>query len=243
MVPLRHRSALAPAFTLVEMLVVVAILAILLVFLNPVIASMLRRAELARDTSNLRSYGMAVTSMSSELQFVSANDILRSGSTVIDTYAGGSSKALAMMNSRLWTKMNQATAAAAGKTVGKNTRSYTLNESLFPPKTAVPGDPPPAPWDLDPLSSARLGSFSARPLLFSGVYLSGHNGAYIWGSRNHANPIYSGTNKTSPTGAIHGDTLVLFVGGHARIVDFSTENVPPGPSQPDPLGWFVRVAQ
>lgn len=229
------------AFTLIELLAALAIIAILAALLLPSIGKISVNAEIARDTGKMRSYAGALNSLIAERQYVSAEDVLRSGSLAIDAYAGGAEAAARMLNSTLWTKKTKEIAAAAGRTVNHRTRSYTLNDSLFPPKAQQPGQPAPAPWEIDSVSPIKLREKSDRPLLFTGVYLSGHDGAYVWGGRSHSNPIYDETRKDRATTSILGRTLVLFVGGHVRLVDFSKENQPASDGTADPEGWWKRT--
>ena len=58
----------APAFTLVELLVAIAIIAILASFTMPAVSAMIERARSAKCAGNLRSIGIAVQ------QYVSEND-------------------------------------------------------------------------------------------------------------------------------------------------------------------------
>jgi len=231
------------AFSLLELLSVIAILAVLIAALTPLFGSMMSRAEMARDIGKMRSYAAALASMIAERETVSAGDILRSGNSVIDDYAGGAEAAVQMLNSTLWTKKTRALAAAAGRSVGPQTRSYTLNDALFPQKAPEPGQPPPPPWEIDSVSPIKLRERSDRPLLYTGVYLAVHDGAFVWGGRSHANPVYDQITKAEATGTIQGRTLVLFVGGHARVVDFSKENLPTADGTPDPEGWWKRTLQ
>lgn len=223
------------AFTLIELAAVIGIMFLLVVLLMPLGKTMLRRAEAARDTNKLRSYGSAVHMMANELNMVSAGDILNYG-TNVHPYVGGRDAAAKLLNSKVWTEMTRPQAAREGKRLSERTRSYTLNQTLFPPKAS----PPAASWEIDEVTPIRLRSFPNRPLLYTGVYLGVHDGAYNWGERGHANPIYSGVTKEQPSSSINGKTLVLFVGGEVRMVDFATENMPiTGPSR-DPEKWWVR---
>ncbi len=228
------------AFSLVELLSSIVIVAVLVAAVAPLAGSMLTKAEMARDTGKMRSYSAALAAMISERNTVSAADILRSGSTEVDDYAGGADAAMRMMNSTLWTKKTKPLAVAAGRSVGQTTRSYTLNDGLFPPKAQVPGEPAPPPWEIDSVTQVKLREVSDRPLLYTGVYLPVHEGAYVWGGLSHSNPIYDSMIKDNATTSLLGKTLVLFVGGHARVVDFAKENQPSADGQTDPAGWWRR---
>ncbi len=56
--------------------------------------------------------------------------------------------------------------------------------------------------------------------------MQARRGAFNWGERGSTNTLYPDITKEQPNGPINGITLVLFVGGDVRMVDFATENMP-----------------
>ena len=157
---------------------------------------------------------------------MSADDVLLWTDNV-SRYAAGVTNTRRLMNSAVWVRLTRDFASSQGKTVNERTRSYPLNQNLFPPKPGGQG------WEIDPAPAATLRENPGKPMLYTGVYLAGHDGAYIWGGRSHANPVYSGVRKTDPSNTVQGQTAVLFVGGHVRLVDFRTENLPASGSGAD----------
>lgn len=226
-----HRNT---GFTLFELVAVVAILLILAAILFPVGKSMIRQGDTARDIGNLKSYATGLNLMANDLSIVTADDILHY-STRIDPYLGGNTAASKLLHSRQWARITRPVAKKQGKSISETTRSYTLNQTFFPSKP-----PPAASWEIDSITPAVLRSSANRPLLFSGVYLAGHNGAYAWGTRGHANPVYSDITKETTGHTVNGKTLVLFSGGSVRMVDFATENLPASGSGSDPEKWWVK---
>jgi len=228
-------------FTLIELLVGIVIIAILAALLLPALTTVQRSAALAKDTGNLKSYGAAIQLMMNEMTQVSAVDILRIGnSTVIDQYTGGGETSQKLLNSALWNRTTKEFAASQGTTLTPTTRAYTLNENVFPTAQPTSENPSPNGWEIDPLAPIVVRTTKNKPLLFTGVYLASHYGAYNWGSRRHTSPIYSGIQKNLVDDSIFGKTLVLFTGGDVRAVDFSSENLPATGSGADPEQWWVR---
>lgn len=220
-------------YTLVEMLVTIVVIALLVTLLLPVANKALLSGQETDDLARIKSYGMAIQSMANDLSRISSDDVLHFNASV-EPYTGGAAAANRFLNSKLWTRQTRAN----GNNVSNTTRSYTLNQIIFPPKTPSALNPSPQPWEIDSTTPTQLRAVLDKPLLYTGVYFAAHNGAYVWGSRSHANPIYSRLRKESPTNTIQGRTVVLFVGGHARIVNFATENLPTTGPNADPEKWW-----
>lgn len=228
-------------FTLVELLVVMAIIAILAALSMAVTSSLQKRANTAQDIGRIKQYGVALNLMFTENRVIRAADIIRGGSTLIDDYAGGPDEARKLLNSKVWVETTKNIPIFQGRRIDETTRSYTLNESLFPRMAPTEDKPSPAPWALDPTTPIKLRDKPNKPLLFTGVYNPSHNGAYVWGSVAHTSPVFSGAEKPKVDRQSLGKTLVLFVGGHVRIVDFESENLPVQGPGADPGGWWKRA--
>jgi hypothetical protein len=146
--------------------------------------------------------------------------------TALAPYAGGTEGARQILGSKQWAAVVAPIAAETNRKVTPLTRALTVNERLFPQKAAEPGQPAPPSWQKGSVSAMALRGSSNKPLLYAGVYLPAHSGAYFHGSMGHANPIYSKVVKRAATTNELGRTPILFVGGHAAIVDPNEEPRP-----------------
>ena len=239
---LSKKGRCSSGFTLVEMLAAIGIIVLLGTLMMPAVQKMRIKGEAAEDISRIKNYGSALQLMYGDRSPISAYDIVRSGgSTAVDAYCGSVKSSQKLLNSLAWTRLTKPIAASKGRAIDGTTRSYTLNSTVFPKMAPTAEYPNPQSWELDPAAPIKLQQTMDRPLLFTGVYNPGHAGAYVWGTLFHTNPIYSELVKPVVGADILGKTVVLFVGGHVRMVDFSSENLPTTGTGSDPQKWWVQV--
>lgn len=235
------------AFTLVELLAVIAVIGVLAAILIPTVSAVRRRAWQTTDLSNLRQLGVAVGLYATETRRVDINLLVspeedlqaRYGSghsgDLIKTYAGGD-----------WSiTLSRAYLEQYDLGPEPKLRAFTVNETLFPRARPGPANPNPLPWDREPLRAETFTEISSRrPVFFLGLISPENNSAYRWGSFRHLNPIYSGHEVPTPN-AIDWSVLAsagswrcptLFGDASVRTIDYS-ERLRSVPAD-DP--WWVQ---
>lgn len=201
------------AFTLIELLTVIAIVGVLAAIILPTLSTVRRAAAKAEMTNNLRQLGVAYRLYLQDykrvepLSFIRASD--QAAHTQLDPYATGRAPMRSLLTSRLWSQMTNA---------NPDVRAFTVNQYSFSPNPNNPSVVTTTPSD-------RILKLARTPALWPGVKGDQTNpgsAAYNYGYRNHVNYLFSGTNKTTVTDNPNerGVAPVLFWDGSVVVTNF-----------------------
>lgn len=225
--PLRARRA----FTLIELLTVIAIIGILAAILIPTIASVRRSAAKTQTISNMRQIGVAYRLYLQDSRYIIPNALIMErvpGAGVepypLQRYLGSSTNANrgSVFQSRLWEQVT-------GADPDIRPRAFTLNQGVFINLADVATNPG---NESRSTPSSRFLSYGSRGVaLFPGVLQSSTgqsfpSGSFSPGGGSHINFIFSGVNKTSTTDNVaqRGVAPILFWDGSVRAIDFKVPN-------------------
>lgn len=218
-----HCSPRWRGFSLLELLVVIAVIGVLAAIILPLAQSTRTRVAKAHDVVQLRQYGLAVLSYATANRTVSAADLF--DEDIMGEYVGREEGFAQVLSSPCWAGVN-------GLEEADNPRSFTLNSTLFR-RDSAPNSPGHA---LTATEVYLIQAEQNRPLLFMGISQPGRNRAYNWGGMQHLNPLYDGMNRVSP-GDVELDqygefsVLTLRVSGAVEFIDYARSN---------DSGWWQR---